>query len=336
MPRLIQNTLQPLYEMKKFKGIDNLATDDLRLDPGFVRVAENVDLDSEMMVRRRKGVLRQIVSGNAHSGWSDEDKLCFLVLNDDLVRLNTDWTTTTLLANVGPSKMNFVPIGGRVFFSNLLVNGYIESGVAHGFPENVRMERQRMVGGELIEYFNARLYSAQGGFIFRSIAGNPFEMDIERDHFYIGGPVTMLIGVSGPGREPGLYVSGGGKCAYLSNLEPSLEDAHYKPLLDVPCLPGSAVAIERMDVGRQGGLEGRCCIWSTVIGIFMGFAGGYVKDCTSEHYAVLDIEEGFSFIKYHLGYRQYVFIGQAPAEIAGNSGSAILSMLTGHGDANIT
>jgi len=112
-------------------------------------------------------------------------------------------------------------------------------------------------------------------------------------------------------------VSGGGKCAYLSNLEPSLEGANYKPLLDVPALPGSAVKIGRMDIGRIGGLEGDCVVWSTCIGIFMGFAGGYVKDLTSEHYAVLDIEEGFSYIKYHMGYRQYVFMGQAPAEIGG-------------------
>ncbi len=316
MPRLIQNTLQPLYEMKKIKGIDNLTTDDLRLDTGFVRVAENIDIDNEMMARRRKGILRQIVNGNGHSGWSDEDRLCFLVLNDDLVRLNTDWTTTILLSKVGPSRMNFTKLGERIFFSNLLVNGYIENGVAHAFPAEVRTGRQRMVGGELIEFIGTRLYSAQDGFIFRSVAGNPFEMDLERDHIYIGGPVTMMIGVNGPGRADGLYVSGGGKCAFLSNLEPSLEGATHKPLLDVPALPGSAVAIEKLDMGNGlmgRGLVGRGCIWSTVIGIFMGFAGGYVKDLTSEHYGVLDIERGVASIKYHMGYRQYVFMGQAQA-----------------------
>jgi hypothetical protein len=138
---------------------------------------------------------------------------------------------------------------------------------------------------------------------------NPFEMDIERDHIDLGGDYTMLVGVNGPAGEDGLYVSGGGKCMYITDLEPSLENATYKTLLDVPALRGSAVAIERMDLGK--GLVGRCCIWSTSIGIFMGLPGGYVKDLTSEHYAVLDIEEGFSFVKYHMGYRQYVFVGQA-------------------------
>jgi hypothetical protein len=312
MPRLIQNTLQPLYEMKKIKGMDNLATDDLRLDPGFVRVAENVDIDSELMARRRRGILRKLVSGVGHSGWSDEAKLCLLVLDNNLTQLNTsDWTTTIILAAVGPSKMNFFKIGERVFFSNLLMNGYIQDGVVHGFPIDTRAERERMVGGDLIEYHPPRLYVAQDQFIVRSVAGNPFEMDIERDHLDLGGNYTMLIGVNGPAGEDGLYVSGGGKCMYVDNLEPNLENAKYKTLLDVPALRGSAVAIERMDLGK--GLVGRCCVWSTSIGIFMGLPGGYVKDLTSEHYGVLDIEEGFSYVKYHMGYRQYVFVGQAAA-----------------------
>jgi hypothetical protein len=138
MPRLIQNILQPLYEMKKIKGIDNLATDDLRLDLGFVRVAENVDIDSELMARRRKGILRKLVSGAGHSGWSDEDKLCFLVLDNNLVQLNTDWSTTVLFSGVGSSKMNYFKIGERVFFSNLIMNGYIQDGVAHAFPADTR------------------------------------------------------------------------------------------------------------------------------------------------------------------------------------------------------
>lgn len=315
MPRLIQNTLQPLYEIKKIKGVDNLCTDDLRLDPGFVRIANNVDIDSEMMARRRKGVLRVLLNGNAHSGWSDEDKLCFVVLNNNLVQINTDWTTTTLLVAVGPTKMNFVKVGDRVFFSNRLVVGYIQNSVAHGFPSTVRTDRQIMVGGELIEYHDACLYAAQDQFIFRSIAGDPFEMDLEKNSINVGGPTTMMIGVNGPGGETGLYVSSGGKCIYLSNLMPDLYEAKWKYLLDVPALLGSAVPIERMDMGR--GLVGRCVIWSTIIGIFMGFPGGYVKDLTSEHYAVMDIEEGASLVKWHAGYRQYIFMGQAPAEVAG-------------------
>jgi hypothetical protein len=311
MPRLIQNILTPLWELKKIKGIDNVTTDDLHLTPGYVRVAENVDIDTENIARRRKGILQKIVDGSGHSGWS-EGSLCFLVLDGNIVQLNTDWTTTMILPSVGPSKMKFIKIDQRVFFSNLWVTGYLLNGTAYPFSDNqVRKDRQKMVGGGLIEYHNARLYSEEDGFIYRSIAGNPFEVDVKRDHIYLGGPITMLIGVNGPEGENGLYVSGDGKCVYLSNLEPSLEAANYKPLLDIPALPGSAIGIDRMIL--SGRLVGRVAMWSTIEGIFMGLPGGKVRDLTGEHYFVLGIERGFALVRDIGGYRQYIYMGEASA-----------------------
>lgn len=111
------------------------------------------------------------------------------------------------------------------------------------------------------------------------------------------------------------------KIAEDSNI--TLPNFKYELKLDVPAIKGSAVAIERMDLGSDPihkGLVGRCIIFSTNIGIFMGLPGGYVKDCTSDFYAVYDIEEGASLVKWHNGYRQYIFLGQAPAEIIGNIG----------------
>jgi len=331
MPRLIQKTLTPLIEIKQIKGIDNVTKDDLRLPPGYVRSANNVDIDTELMARRRKGILRALLSGRAHSGWSDEDRLCFVVLDEDLIQVNPDWTTTTILQDVGSTKMSFVKVGDRVFFSNRQVVGYIKDSIAHGFPTNVRSLREIMVGGELLEYFNSRLYATQDGMILRSVAGNPFEMDLKRDFIMLDGPVTMMLGVNGPGGPSGMYVSGGGECAFLSNLDPSLAEATYKKVLNVPAIPGSAVKTSRMNIGMIRQVAGESVVFSTKIGIYMGFPGGYVKDLTSNRYAVKDIQEGSSIIRWENGYRQYIFMGQAPAEIAGKEGSGSLKPLTGEG-----
>ncbi len=312
MPRLVQNTLTPLWEMKKIKGIDNVASDDLRLEPGFVRVCENVDISDAFLGERRNGVLQRILDGVGHSGWTDGNKLCFLVLDNDLVQLHTNWSITTLITGVGSSPMNFLKADERVFFSNLIMCGYIQNGTAYAFPEEeIRTGRQRMVGGSLIEFIGIRFYVAQNGFIYRSVAQNPFEMDIARDFIYLGGPITMMKGVNGPGGEIGLYVSAEQRCVYLSNLEPSLEGAHYKNMLDVPALPGSAVSLERYDLGRGGGAVGKACIWSTVEGIYLGLVGGLVKDLTSKHYQVNGIVDGYAFIRDLAGYRQYIYLGYA-------------------------
>lgn len=321
MPRLIQNTLKPLWELKKVMGIDNVTTDDLRLRPGFVRVCENVNIDDEFMIERRDGVLQKILTGVAHSGWSDGTD-CFLVLDDDLVQLNTDWTLNTLVSAVGPSRMNFTKHGTMIFFSNLKYAGFIEAGVAYPFADNFRINRAKMAGGGLIEFLNGRLYSTQDEFIYRSIVGNAYEIDLEKDFIYMGGEISMMIGVNGIGVEPGLFTSSAGKCNYLSNLEPNLENVSWRTVVDVPALPGSAVAIEEIDLGKGGGLLGRGCIWSTSKGIYLGMPGGKVKDLTSEHYKVEGIVNGFATIRDYKGYRQYIYsgfpeagIGQAGFEI---------------------
>jgi len=334
MPRLIQDTLIPLWELKKIKGIDNVATDDLRVPPGFVRSADNLDIDTEAMGHRRKGILEEIFNGFWHSLWSDEGDLCFGVRNGDLVRLKKDWTLDTVLDDVGYSKMNFVKVVDRVFFSNREKVGYIltSDGQAHGFPEPTRSLRQRMVGGELIEYFNGRLYAIQDRVAFHSVAYSPMEMDLKGNLIPMGGPVTMYHSV-----EDGIYCSAAEKIFFMSydgETELGQPKFKYKPLLDVPAKKGSPCIIERLDLGKEistshRGLAGRAVIFSTGIGIFLGLKGGYVVDCTSDHYAVLDVQEGCSLVKWHGGYRQYIFLGQAPAEIGGGNFKMRLPMLTG-------
>lgn len=312
MPKLTQNTLTPLWELKKVMGIDNVTTDDLRVKSGFVRVCENVDIDDEFMAERRNGILQKVINGNAHSGWSD-GKVLLMVLDDDLVQIETDWTVNELVVDVGYSPMNYVQAGSMVFFSNLKYVGYIERGFAYGFPEDFRTNRAKMPGGHLIEWHSSRFYVAQDTFIYRSIPGSTFEIDLEKDFIYVGPDITMLKGVNGLGGENGLYVSAGGRCAYLSNLEPSLETASYKTVLDYPALPGSAATIEQIDLKKGSGLEGKGVIWATTEGIFMGLPGGKVKDLTGDFYHVKGIVDGFSFIKQCGEYRQYVYLGHAEA-----------------------
>ena len=332
--QLAQDTLIPLWELKKIKGIDNLATDDLRVPPGFVRAADNLDIDSEDMGHRRMGILEEIFNGYWHSLWSDEGDLCFGVRDGDLVRLKKDWTLDTVLAAVGYSKMNFEKVVDRVFFSNRDKVGYIliSDDIAHAFPEPTRSLRQRMIGGELITYFNGRLYAIQDTVAFHSVAYSPMEMDLKGNFILLGGPITMFHSV-----EDGIYASAAEKTffmAYKGETDLGQPNFDYKPLLDVPVQRGSPCIIERLDLGKEiaashashKGLVGRAVIFSTSIGIFLGLKGGYVFDCTSDHYAVLDVEEGCSLVKWHNGYRQYIFLGQAPP---GGSFKIRLPMLIG-------
>ncbi len=319
-----QEILRPLVEYNIWKGIDNQTRDDMRLKSGFVRVANNVDFDEEGMVHRREGILEEILSGSWHSLWTDGDTLCFGVKDNNLMRINSDWTTSTLLVSVGPSKMNFVPIGDRTFFSNLTNVGYIHNGVAYAFPSADRTMRQTMVGGELLEYYNGRLYSAQGDGIYCSVAYSPMEMEEKRNFIMLGGPITMMHAVI-----DGMYISAGNTVSFHHGSD--LFDMKYKELLNVPAIKGSPIVVERMvytSTTLKDRAIGKCVIFSTSIGIFMGMPGGELKNLTGDYYGVNDIEDGSAIIRWDSNYRQYIFMAQAPAEIAGIDGNIDLPLLS--------
>jgi hypothetical protein len=300
-----QQTLTPLVEYKAVKGIDNLTTDPMRLSPGYVRIANNVDIDDERMMHRRDGVLRAILSGSWKSLWSKDD-LCFGVKSGVLTKINVDWTETTILSAVGTSRMNYVPIDDRVFFSNLSVVGYIKDGVAYGFPEPDRQLRQKMVGGEILEYYEGRLYAVQGNNVFFSIAYSPMEMDSEKNFIQLNGPISMFNAVS-----DGIWVSE--KDGISFHQGPDLFNMIYKKMLNEPAIKGSAITIDGIDLAS--GASSKCVVFSTEIGIYMGFTGGVLKNVTDGKYGVLDIEQGQAIISSQNGYYQYIFMAQAPAGI---------------------
>ncbi len=302
--------LRQLVEFKNWKGIDNVTTEDARVRPGFVRVLRNANIDSEGMLHLREGILSKIVSGDCHSLWSDGGDNCFCILDENIVKLNSDWTTTILLHDIGKSRMNFVKVDQRILFSSLSIAGYIEGGVAYASSEIDRTVagndyKERMVGGELIEYFNGRLYATQDDVLYFSDPYNPMVMDLRKNFIpLISGPFTMLKAV-----VDGLYVSAGDRCIFLGGADPF--ESFYRTILDVPAKKGSATVLEGWDLGK--GVIGKMVIWSTEDGIYMGLPGGAVKDLTSDHYVVEDeTTEGCALVKWNNGYQQYVFLGESP------------------------
>ncbi len=313
--------LQALVEYKNIKGIDNLIKDDMRLDPGYVRIANNIDIDDEGMAHRRDGVLSTILSGSWKSLWRKDD-LCFGVKNGTLTKINTDWTETTILSQVGTSRMCFLQIDDRTFFSNLSVVGYIQDSVAYGFPEADRPQRQKMVGGEILEYYEERLYAVQGNNVFFSTASNPYEMDSEKNFIVLNGPIHM-----GHAVFDGLWISERDGISFHQGHD--YKDFIYARMLDEPAIKGSAITID--GITQRDGSSVRCVIFSTEIGIYMGYPGGILKDLTKGHYGILGIEEGQASIVWVNGYQQYIFMAQAPAESSGYSGSLTFPALIGFG-----
>ena len=122
--------LVPFLEISSFLGLNN-TTDPSRIPVtrrgAFLVDGENVDIDDEKMLHRRKG-FNQVFQGDIHSLWSNGD-ICLFVQGPELKRLWPDYTSTILLNggnHVNGLKMQFVEGGGKIFFCNNSIIGYIE------------------------------------------------------------------------------------------------------------------------------------------------------------------------------------------------------------------
>ena len=262
------------------------------------------------------------LSGNYHSLWSNQ-KICLVVHEGSLKRIHEDWSVSTLLAVDPWAKMAYVDVDGVVYFTNNIIIGYIESGISYPFPEPNQQFKKRMIGGQLLEYFNARLYAAQGANIFFSDSFWFTRMDVAsrtNNGVPIGGNwiampdwVSMMKAVS-----DGMYVGSGKAVYFLGGLDPFVF-SRTQVTGSAP-KPGSAITIEGEDVGK--GFSGRVVVWSSEEGVFMGFPGGMVKELTEGNYSLEEgIDDGAALFRED-GFSQYLYnwrfasgYGGAEAEI---------------------
>jgi hypothetical protein len=296
--------LVPFLELKSFLGIDNV-TDPAKVkvgkNAGFLVSAENVDIDDEKMVHRRKGY-DPVFPGEVHSLWSNGG-ICFFVQGPELKRLLLDYTATTILnggTQVNGSRMEFVEGGGKIFFCNSSIIGYIENGVSHPFPEPEITFKKRMVGGHLLEWFNSRLYAAQDDKIFYSDAAAPMRMDTRKNFIPFEGRLTMMKAVA-----DGMYVSAGENIFFLKGLD-APDFVQFK-VGDSPAYFGSAIKVEGEDVGP--GILGTVVIWLSDDGLFMGLPGGQVKNL-NPNYVPEDMGQSAAIYRDDIGFGQYLCISQ--------------------------
>ena len=301
-----------ISEAVGFRGIDNVSNPEA-LQPGFLSRAANCDIDDNGFLRRRKGY-EQILDCDAHSLWSNGD-VCFFVHGTMLKRLYDDFSTAVILNGVNPHlRMEFVDVNGVVYFTNNEIIGFIENDIAYPFPEVDQKEepfKRRMVGGHLIEYYNGRLYSAQGSSIFYSDAMRFTTMDIRKNFILMDSYITMLKSVSN-----GIYVGTAGKTYFMEGASP--EDFVLKQINDSRVLPNSAVAIMGEHIGK--GIAVKVVVWASPEGIYLGLPGGEAKIVTPVYEVPPEIQEGIGAVlsqeySLYLYLAKLQFIGNASLEL---------------------
>lgn len=110
-------------ELTEFKGLNNVLSPE-RTPADYLKEATDVDIDKTGGIRKRKGYSLQ-VAGSFHSLWADGGD-CFAVKDGDLVRIRSDYSTSTLVSNVGDGKICFEKYDGAVYYTSAGYKGIIE------------------------------------------------------------------------------------------------------------------------------------------------------------------------------------------------------------------
>lgn len=113
-------------EFRTFAGIKNTVPAE-RLEPGDLVQADNIDLDESGRASRRAGQTLMRSDG-AHSLWAHGD-LCLLVQGGALQQMQPNFNTETLTDGLSDAPMQYLPLNGRVYWSNGTKSGMVDGGV---------------------------------------------------------------------------------------------------------------------------------------------------------------------------------------------------------------
>lgn len=117
-----------LQEHSQFKGLRNNVPVD-RFELGDLSVAQNVDIDDSERITRRFGHGAAVVSGAHKSLWSDGRVALAVQSETNLIQILPSYTIKILRADLTSGlDMTYVPMAGRVYYSNGVENGVIENG----------------------------------------------------------------------------------------------------------------------------------------------------------------------------------------------------------------
>jgi len=236
-----------MHAIKHILGIDNtsdLATNRLRKDGIYFYSMNNMDIDDEGKAHRRGGYGSEVASGTAiRSLWANKD-ICLFLDGTNFMKLNTGYTTSPLIDGLSANdRFCYAENGNRVYFSNTEIIGYVDisNGLPYAFPTPTENYKKKMVGGQILEFYNSRLFAAHGSNLFFSDATIPTRIDQRKNAIAFKSRITMVKAV-----DDGIYVSDSDRVYFEYGRSPISEFVEI-PKLDFPAIEGMSVSCFRKD-----------------------------------------------------------------------------------------
>jgi hypothetical protein len=280
----------------KFEGLNTRDRIE-ELKPGELSVARNVDITAEGRLTRRDG-FDDIASltGDYHSLWAKDGLICLAVKAGNLLRINDDWSEAILRVGVGDNAVSYVEVNSTVYYTNGTVIGYVTAGTDYLFTDPGVLYKRAPFPGQLIEYFNGRLYIAKDYVLWFTDALAFNRIDMRKGFKMLPGTITMLKAVDG-----GIYLSDSDATYWMAGTGPNV--ATIKKV-EGPAKPGSALVINGQKIKSE--FQGSYLLFTTDNGICLGTSEGQVVNVTQKKYRLPDVKRAAAMVRDEDNKLQYV------------------------------
>lgn len=292
--------------IKEFLGTDNtsdLASVSVPRKAGiFFYKLDNVDIDDSGNVHRRDGFASAMYSGSSiRSLWAN-DKICLFADGTNFKYLNSYGITANLVSGIAlTDTFSYVEHGNLVYFATALIIGYVnaDTAVSSPFPTQTQSFKLKMVGGQVLEFYNSRLYAANGSNLFFSDPTIPTRMDTRKNIFAFPSRITMVKAV-----DDGIYVSDSSSVYFMAGSDP-ITDFTERKVLDVPAIEGMSATAK-----VKGKVTKNTVYWMTKKGVYGGFNEGVVVPQQAGLFAVDGLQSGTAIIRENGTYQQLLMVGK--------------------------
>jgi hypothetical protein len=292
---------KPLFDIRYFQGINNVAPANKVIPRGgksYLTSGVNIDIDGEGMIHDRDGYAAASYSGTGiHSLWGNGET-CLFVEGSDLKILNLDYTATTVRASVGAPLMAYVDVARRIYYTNTLVIGYVKDRTGYTFAAPTMTYKSPMPAGQLIEWYNGRLYVAKDNVLWASDPMYPSQTDSRKGFKQFQGRIGMMRAV----RETGIYVGDSFKTYLLAGLD--MNDFSLVDIADFPPIPGTDVEIDGSKLPEP--IAGKVLLWLSKYGVCLAGKGRLFRTLTRDTYWPASTAQGAAVVRETNGIPQYL------------------------------
>ena len=153
--------------------------------------------------------------------------------------------------------------------------------------------------GNLIEYYNGRLYIAKEDTIWITDAMSFGSVDERYGFMQIKGRKTLMRALN-----TGMYISANGKTYFATGRTP--EEFTLRKVADHEAIEGTDVIVKDVNIGKSH--YETALIWTSKEGICIGLEEGQMFNATERKYIMPGAVAGASFFRQQGGIDQYVSV----------------------------